>query len=127
MNRLGARSRKARAAALFAKVLTHEELNPQTPQTIEPQPESNFGPLPPPDDPRIANRPGNPNWHGVKAWFDEAAQSISEPQPNEVKSEAGVESPVADWPVLFNVPAFREFCAATVQADQAERLAERDA
>ena len=67
MNRLGARSWKARAAALFAKVLTHE-----------------------------------------------------------VKSEAGIESPVADWPALFNVPAFREFCAATIKADEAERLAERE-
>lgn len=33
-----------------------------------------FGPQAAPQDYRIANRPGNPNWHGVKAWFDEAAK-----------------------------------------------------
>jgi len=33
-----------------------------------------FGPQPAPDDYRIANRPGNPNWKGVKDWFDKAAE-----------------------------------------------------
>lgn len=32
-----------------------------------------FGPQPAPDDYRIANRPDNPNWHGVANWFDNAA------------------------------------------------------
>lgn len=31
-----------------------------------------------PQDYRIANRPGNPNWHGVKAWFDEAAALLND-------------------------------------------------
>lgn len=34
-----------------------------------------MGPQPPPDDYRIANCPANPDWHGVGAWFDEAARS----------------------------------------------------
>lgn len=29
-----------------------------------------------PDDPRIANRPGNPNWKGVANWLDEAAAAL---------------------------------------------------
>ena len=37
--------------------------------------ETPLGPQPAPDDYRIANRPGNPNWKGVKDWFDKAAQS----------------------------------------------------
>mgnify|MGYP001617305154 FL=1 len=32
-----------------------------------------YGPQPAPEDYRIANRPGNPHWRGVKAWFDDAA------------------------------------------------------
>lgn len=32
-----------------------------------------FGPQEAPQDYRIANRPNNPNWRGVKAWFDEVA------------------------------------------------------
>jgi len=32
-----------------------------------------FGPQPVENDYRIANRPDNPNWHGMAAWFDEIA------------------------------------------------------
>jgi hypothetical protein len=35
-----------------------------------------YGPQAAPQDYRIANRPGNPNWHGVKAWFDEAVSNL---------------------------------------------------
>lgn len=37
---------------------------------------ASLGPQSAPDDYRIANRPGNPNWHGVKAWFDDAAKQL---------------------------------------------------
>ena len=33
-----------------------------------------YGPQAAPDDYRIANRPGNPNWHGMGDWFDKAAE-----------------------------------------------------
>ena len=56
----------------------------------------------------------------------QALNPQGEPQPDEAKSEAVVESPAVDWPALFNVPAFRKFCEATVKADEAERRAERE-
>ena len=34
--------------------------------------------------------------------------------------------PLPDWPVLMDTPAFRAYCEATVRADEAERLAERE-
>lgn len=37
------------------------------------EPRVDYGVQQAPDDYRIANRPNNPNWHGVAAWFDEAA------------------------------------------------------
>ena len=40
-------------------------------------PPTQYGPQPAPDDYRIANRPGNPNRHGVKAWFADAAKNIA--------------------------------------------------
>ena len=42
------------------------------------------------------------------------------------KNIAGVESPAADWPTLFSMPAFRKFCEATVREDEAERRSERE-
>lgn len=32
-----------------------------------------LGPQSAPNDYRIANRPGNPNWRGVSDWFERAA------------------------------------------------------
>lgn len=52
-------------------------------------PRTEYGPQPAPSDYRIANRSDNPNWHGVGAWFDEAAartdadyQRMSEGRPD---------------------------------------------
>ena len=37
-----------------------------------------------------------------------------------------VPPPAPDWPALMAAPAFAAYCAATVRADEAERLAERN-
>ena len=46
-----------------------------------------YGPQDAPDDYRIANRPGNPNWHGVKAWFDESALTVTQAEQYRLMSE----------------------------------------
>lgn len=69
--------------------------------------------------------PGHGLWVAVKGKHEELNPQ-TEPQPDEVKSEAGVEPPTADWAVLFDKSIFRDFCKATVRADEAERKAERE-
>lgn len=44
-----------------------------------------YGPQPAPSDYRIANRPDNPNWRDVAAWFDEAAQNVTAAQAEQYR------------------------------------------
>lgn len=50
--------------------------------------QAEYGPQLAPSDYRIANRPDNPNWHGVAAWFDEAAQGVTAAQAEQYRLEA---------------------------------------
>lgn len=50
--------------------------------------DTTLGPQHAPQDYRIANRPDNPNWHGVAAWFDEAARIATVGQAEQYRLEA---------------------------------------